>query len=173
MILQLQENLARSEKRIVAISKKRKPMNEKTQELSKIEMMSEQIKELFKKSEEAYDRKQQKKRDQQFFAWFEITFGIEKYEQIIFNGNSAAFVDDFIMFVCKSFEEISAEVYAKCNVCKEQGLYSIGIVKNLADLGECLSLYKEENYYIGCGIHELFPTKNTDLSSAGEMEAVN
>ncbi len=147
-------------------------MNEKIQEPSKIEMMSEQIKELFKKSEEAYERKQQKKRDQQFFSWFEITFGIEKYERTISNGNSAAFVDDFIMFVCAS-EEMSAEVYAKCNVCKEQGLYSIGIVKNLADLGERLSLYKEENCYIGCGIHKLFLTENTDLSSAREMEAVN
>lgn len=142
-------------------------MNEQTLESSEIETMSEQIKELFKKAEEAYEKNQQIKSDHKFFAWLEKTFGIKKYERTTSGENAVAFVDNFMMFVCANLEEMSAEVYAECPDCEEQGFYSIGIVKSLEDLGEKLS-------YIGCSIRDLFPSPKNDVSSSvKEIEAIN
>jgi len=111
--------------------------------------MSEQLADLMKRAGEAHARKQQKERNQKFFAWFEDTFGIEKYDKEDADGKPAVLVDSCMVFICKSFEEMSAIVHIKCNVCKDT-LHSVGTVRNLEELGERLNLDEQGNYPTEC-----------------------
>jgi hypothetical protein len=111
--------------------------------------MSEQLEDLMKSAGEARAQKRQRELDRKFFAWIEDTFNIKQYEKDSAYGKPAAVVDNSLVFVRANFQELSADVYIKCNVCINE-THNFGAVKNLEELGECLKLDESGNLPLFC-----------------------
>jgi hypothetical protein len=135
--------------------------------------MSEQLEDLMKRAGEARAQKRQRELDRKFFAWIEDTFNIKRYEKDNAYGNPAIVFDKFLVFVRANREEMSAEVYSKCHVCKNE-VHNVGVVRNLEELGERLRLDEQGNFPAICDYFLIGqPQTPINVLLSNKAEAVN
>ncbi len=130
--------------------------------------MSKQLKNLMKRAGEARAMKQQKENARNFFAWFEDTFEIEEYDRVNADGKPAVIVGSSMVFICKSFEEMSITLHISCNVCKDT-FNSVGTSRSREELGEHLNLDERGNYPAEC-VKQFFLTPYTPVDSVFSQE---
>lgn len=135
--------------------------------------MSERLADLMKRAGEARAQKRQRELDRKFFAWIEDTFNIKQYEKDNAYEKPAVVFDKFLVFVRANQEEMSAEVYSKCRVCKNE-VHNVGVVRNLEELGECLSLDEQGNSPNFCEHFRISqPQTPVNALFSNNIEAVN
>lgn len=135
--------------------------------------MNKQLKDLMKRAGKARIQAQQRELDRKFFAWVENTFNINHYEKYHSNGKPIAIVDNALAFIRASSEEMSAVVHSKCSVCRSEA-HDVGVVRNLEELGERLSLDEQGNFPDFCR-YFLFKQPQTPDSVlfSKNIEAIN